>query len=324
MIKDFSSKRNSNFVLTSRFLSSRTNLYIPSRISMFSLESILFVGVFSFECLSVVLREIKSSGHTRTSSNEPIEIILTPEGKCIWSKRRGKLVSLSDRDFIRMRTSKTRSSLNTSNQEASFRWQQCSQCSLFFAPPIDQHQCAEECIGLFLGPQRARLILQEHKAGWCWNTLLIVLCEVIFRRRPSERSLIAFIYASRVDLSLGWDDASSRRSSSKRSCSTRIEEQRSAVIPPHRSCLATDISRRQSTGSQQDHSWSIGWSADDRTSNDSERFDRGSRSSYTEVGVKSFSDLVEEIETFILEQWFPVSRAALKNVVWSPSVWNIN
>jgi hypothetical protein len=67
-----------------------------------------------------------------------------------------------------MRTSKNRSSLNTStttNNGSSFRWQQCSQCLKSIPFPSDNHQCSDEVNGLFVEHNRTRLFVQEHKPG---------------------------------------------------------------------------------------------------------------------------------------------------------------
>jgi hypothetical protein len=66
-----------------------------------------------------------------------------------------------------MRASKNRSSLNTSTtkNESSFRWQQCSQCLKSIPITSDNHQCSDELDGLFVEPNRARLLLQKHKPG---------------------------------------------------------------------------------------------------------------------------------------------------------------
>ncbi|CAF4243300.1 unnamed protein product [Rotaria sp. Silwood2] len=67
-----------------------------------------------------------------------------------------------------MRTSKTRSSLNTSstNNDSSFRWQQCSQCLKSIPNNSDNHQCSDELNGLFVEHNRARLLIQEHKSDY--------------------------------------------------------------------------------------------------------------------------------------------------------------
>jgi hypothetical protein len=66
-----------------------------------------------------------------------------------------------------MRTSKNRSSLNTSTttNESAFRWQQCSQCLKSIPSNSDNHQCSDEVNGLFVEHNRARLLVQEHKSG---------------------------------------------------------------------------------------------------------------------------------------------------------------
>jgi hypothetical protein len=66
-----------------------------------------------------------------------------------------------------MQTSKKRSSLNTSttNNESSFRWQQCSQCLKSIPFTSDNHQCSDQLNGLFVEHNRARLLIQEHKSG---------------------------------------------------------------------------------------------------------------------------------------------------------------
>ena len=66
-----------------------------------------------------------------------------------------------------MRKSKNRPSLNTSttNNESSFRWQQCSQCLKSISSTSDNHQCSDELNGLFVEHNRARLLIQEHKPG---------------------------------------------------------------------------------------------------------------------------------------------------------------
>ncbi|CAF1428014.1 unnamed protein product [Rotaria magnacalcarata] len=67
-----------------------------------------------------------------------------------------------------MRNSKTRSSLNVSltTNESSFRWQKCSQCLKSTPCTVDNHQCSEELEGLFVERNRARLLIQEHKADY--------------------------------------------------------------------------------------------------------------------------------------------------------------
>ncbi|CAF4254673.1 unnamed protein product [Rotaria sordida] len=67
-----------------------------------------------------------------------------------------------------MRTSKTRSSLNTSstNNESSFRWQKCSQCLKSIPFNSDNHQCSNELNGLFVEHNQARLLVQEHKSDY--------------------------------------------------------------------------------------------------------------------------------------------------------------
>ncbi|CAF0896237.1 unnamed protein product [Rotaria sordida] len=67
-----------------------------------------------------------------------------------------------------MRTSKTRSSLNTSstNNESSFRWQKCSQCLKSIPFNSDNHQCSDELNGLFVEHNQARLLVQEHKSDY--------------------------------------------------------------------------------------------------------------------------------------------------------------
>jgi hypothetical protein len=66
-----------------------------------------------------------------------------------------------------MRTSKNRSSLNTSTttNDSSFRWQQCSQCLKSIPFTSDNHQCSDELNSLFVEHNRARLLVQEHKPG---------------------------------------------------------------------------------------------------------------------------------------------------------------
>lgn len=76
-------------------------------------------------------------------------------------------MNISDFLLIRMRTSKNRSSLNTSatTNESSFRWQQCSQCLKSIPSTSDNHQCSDELNGVFVENNRARLLVQEHKPG---------------------------------------------------------------------------------------------------------------------------------------------------------------
>jgi hypothetical protein len=66
-----------------------------------------------------------------------------------------------------MRTSKNRSSLNTSTttNDSSFRWQQCSQCPKSIPSTSDNHQCSDELNSVFVEHNRARLLVQEHKPG---------------------------------------------------------------------------------------------------------------------------------------------------------------
>ncbi|CAF3553482.1 unnamed protein product [Rotaria sp. Silwood1] len=67
-----------------------------------------------------------------------------------------------------MRTSKTRSSLNTSstNNDSAFRWQQCPQCLKSISINTDNHQCSDELNSLFVERSRARLLIQEHKSDY--------------------------------------------------------------------------------------------------------------------------------------------------------------
>ena len=87
-----------------------------------------------------------------------------------WILVLGKRFSIDVLDFfllLRMRTSKNRSSLNTSatSNESAFRWQQCSQCLKSMPSTSENHQCSDELNGFFVENNRARLLVQEHKSG---------------------------------------------------------------------------------------------------------------------------------------------------------------
>ncbi len=106
--------------------------------------------------------------------------------------------------LIRMRTSKNRSSLNTSttSNDSSFRWQQCSQCLKSIPFNSDNHQCSEELNGLFVQQNRARLVIQEHKPGLLKEKRKEKIL-VFFHHRLFQRSNITFIFAckSRIYIS---------------------------------------------------------------------------------------------------------------------------
>ncbi|CAF1274067.1 unnamed protein product [Adineta ricciae] len=71
-----------------------------------------------------------------------------------------------------MRTSKTRSSLNPTTAESSFRWQQCSQCLKSLSITQDNHQCSDELTCVFVEHNRAQLIIQEHKSEYFKDLVL--------------------------------------------------------------------------------------------------------------------------------------------------------
>ncbi len=126
------------------------------------------------------------------------------------------LIRILDFLLLRMRTSKNRSSLNTSttNNESSFRWQQCSQCLKSIPFTADNHQCLDELNGLFLENNRARLILQEHKSGLSKERKISEF-EFSFYCRLFQRFNITFIYTHRSRIYIARDYASSWRYSSK-------------------------------------------------------------------------------------------------------------